>query len=307
MGRYIIKRLLLVLPVLLGTSFIIYWMVWALPGDPITLMAGDRPLAEGVRVALTEKYNLEGPLHTRYFNYLGMLLSGDLGIDMSGRDISEQLGRKLPNTFRLAAVAIVVEIVLGITAGAIAGVRKGQFFDYFTMITTIIVVSIPTVVLAFGAQYIFGVQLKMLPIAGVNHGFISYLLPGFLMGAMSLAYVARLTRTSMVENFRQDYVRTARAKGLSPASITSRHTLRNSLIPVSTFIGADLGALIGGAVIVETVFNIPGIGRFVFDSIERNDGPAVVAAIIVMVFIYIIGILIFDLINALLDPRIRLD
>lgn len=307
MGRYIARRLLLVIPVLIGASFLIYAMVWALPGDPIAVLNGERPMAPGVKAALEEKYNINDPLLVQYGKYMLELFKGNLGEDFNGRSVQDQLAQRLPNTFKLALIAIVVEIVIGVTAGAVAGVRQGKMFDNFTMISTIIVVSIPVVVLAFGSQYLFGVKLGWFPISGVSQGLKSYLLPGVMLGAMSLAYVTRLTRSAMAENLRQDYVRTARAKGLSPTDITVRHTLRNSLIPVVTYLGADFGALMGGAIITETVFNIPGIGNLVFSAIKAQEGPVVVGTITLMVFIFIIGILISDIINALLDPRIRLD
>lgn len=307
MGRYIIRRLLLMIPVIIGASFLIFAMVYALPGDPIRALSGDRPFPPAVEQALREKYNLDDDLHIQYFKYLGGLLQGDLGEDFRGKEVAAELSARLPNTLKLGLVAFVIEVVFGITAGALAGWRQGGFFDSATMILTIIVISIPVVVLAFGAQYLFALKLGWFPVAGVNDGFRSFLLPGIMLGAISLAYITRLTRSSLAENLRNDYVRTARAKGLSPSVVLGRHTLRNSLIPVVTFLGADLGALMGGAVITEGVFNIPGVGLYVLNGVKNQEGPVVVGTVTVMVFAFIIGILLSDVLTALLDPRIRLD
>ena len=175
------------------------------------------------------------------------------------------------------------------------------------LISTTLVVSIPVFVLGFLAQYVLGLKLGIFPIAGIANGFEGYLLPGFVLAALSLAYVARLTRTSLVENLRNDYVRTAKAKGLKPASIVGKHTLRNSLIPVVTYLGADLGLLLSGAVVTEGIFNIPGLGRAVFQAIQSQEGNVVVGIVTLFVFVYIVFNLLVDVLYAALDPRIRYE
>ncbi|WP_324276239.1 ABC transporter permease subunit [Blastococcus brunescens] len=272
MGRYVARRLLLTIPVMLGASILIFAMVYALPGDPIRALAGDRPLAPAVAAQLREEFNLNDPLWLQYVKYVGGLFQGDFGTDFAGRPVLETILDRLPVTAKLALVAILFEIVIGIVAGVLAGIRRNSFFDNLVLVSTTIVVSVPILVLAFLAQFVFGLKLELFPIAGVREGWYSYLLPGLVLAAGSVAYVARLTRTSMAENLRADYVRTARAKGLKPSTVVVRHTLRNSLIPVVTFIGADIGTLMGGAIVTETVFNIPGIGRAVFESIQRQEG-----------------------------------
>ncbi|ALU39134.1 ABC transporter permease [Kocuria flava] len=307
MGRYVLRRLLLTIPVLLGASLLIFSMVYALPGDPIRALGGDRPLSEAVQAQLRAEYNLDDPLLIQYLKYLAGLVQGDFGTDFSGRPVLATILDRLPVTARLALVAVGFEILIGIAAGVLAGLRRGSFFDNLVLVSTTVVVSIPVFVLGFLAQYVFGVRLGWFPIAGISQGWYSYVLPGLVLAALSLAYVARLTRTSLAENLQSDYVRTARAKGLSEARVVGKHTLRNSLIPVITFIGADLGALMGGAIVTESVFNIPGLGRAVYDAVLRQEGAVVVGIVTLFVFFYIFFNLVVDVLYAALDPRIRYE
>ena len=307
MARYIARRLLLAIPVLIGASFLIFAMVFALPGDPIRALSGDRPISPAVQQQLRDQYNLDDPLLVQYGKYVGGLVQGDLGTDFQGRPVSEILDRTIPVTIKLASVALVFEAIFGLLAGIIAGIRKGSFFDSLVLVTTILVVSIPVFVLGFLAQYTLGLKLGLFPIAGVNEGLRSYLLPGFVLAALSLAYVARLTRTSLVENLRNDYVRTAKAKGLPPKTVVGKHTLRNSLIPVITFLGADFGALLSGAIVTEGIFNIPGLGRAVFQAVQSQEGTVVVGIVTLFVFVYIFFNLVVDVLYAALDPRIRYE
>ena len=258
MARYIARRLLLAIPVLFGATFLIFAMVFALPGDPIRALGGDRPLSLSVQQQLRDEYNLDDPLVVQYGKYVAGLAQGDFGKDFSGRDVSEIIQQRVPVTVKLAVTALVFEAVFGLVAGILAGIRRKSFFDSLVLVSTTLIVSIPVFVLGFVAQYFFGLRLGLFPIAGIQNGFQSYLLPGFVLASLSLAYVARLTRTSLVENLRNDYVRTARAKGLTPMSVVGKHTLRNSLIPVVTFLGVDLGVLLSGAIVTEGIFNIPG-------------------------------------------------
>jgi oligopeptide transport system permease protein len=307
MGRYVARRLLLTIPVLLGASFLIFAMVYALPGDPIRALGGDRPLSPAVIAELRERFNLNEPLYIQYWEYLKGLVQGDLGTDFRGRPVLDTIERTLPVTVKLALAAIVFEAVIGLTAGVLAGIRRNSYFDNLVLVSTTLIVSIPILVLAFVAQLLFGLKLGWFPIAGTNDGLYSYILPGLVLASGSLAYVARLTRTSLAENLRADYVRTARAKGLPGSTVIVRHTLRNSLIPVVTFIGADIGSLLGGAIVTETVFNLPGIGREVFNSIRAQEGAVVVGIVTLMVFFFIFFNLVVDVLYAVLDPRIRYD
>ncbi len=307
MGRYVARRLLLTIPVLLGASFLIFAMVYALPGDPIRALGGDRPLSPAVIAELRDRFNLDEPLYVQYWEYLKGLFQGDLGTDFRGRPVLDTIERTLPVTVQLALVAILFEAVIGLVAGVLAGIRRNSYFDNLVLVSTTLIVSIPILVLAFFAQLLFGLRLGWFPIAGTNDGLYSFVLPGLVLASGSLAYVARLTRTSLAENLRADYVRTARAKGLPNRTVIVRHTLRNSLIPVVTFIGADIGTLLGGAIVTETVFNLPGIGREVFNSIRSQEGAVVVGIVTLMVFFFIFFNLVVDVLYAVLDPRIRYD
>ncbi|MGY1713469.1 ABC transporter permease [Geodermatophilus sp. SYSU D01106] len=307
MGRYVARRLLLTIPVLLGASFLIFAMVYALPGDPIRALGGDRPLSPAVIAELRDRFNLNDPLYIQYWEYMKGLFQGDLGTDFRGRPVLDTIERTLPVTVKLALTAVVFEAVIGLVAGVLAGIRRNSFFDNLVLVSTTLIVSIPILVLAFFAQLLFGLKLGWFPIAGTNDGLYSYLLPGLVLASGSLAYVARLTRTSLAENLRADYVRTARAKGLPNRTVIVRHTLRNSLIPVVTFIGADIGSLLGGAIVTESVFNLPGIGREVFNAIRAQEGAVVVGIVTLMVFFFIFFNLVVDVLYAVLDPRIRYD
>lgn len=317
MGRYFIRRVLQFIPVFLGATFLIYALVFALPGDPIRALGGDKPLADSVVEALNERYNLNDPLMIQYGKYIGVLpdgdkgfdgiLQGDLGEDFRGRQVSDLIKQRLPVTARLATVAFIVEIILGLIAGILAGLKKGGFLDNLVLVSTVAVISIPSLVTGFLAQIVFGVELQWLPVAGIQRGWISYVMPGIVLASLSLAYIARLTRTSLVENLRTDYVRTATAKGLTRGRVVGIHTLRNSMIPVVTFLAVDLGGLMGGAIITETIFNLPGLGRAVFQAIFAQEGTTVVGIVSFLVFVYMTANLVVDFAYAALDPRIRYE
>ena len=307
MGRYIARRLLLTIPVLIGATFLIFAMVYALPGDPIRALSGDRPLPPSVQAQLKAQFNLNDPLLVQYGKYMADLLRLDFGTDFRNRPVKDIITQRMPVTARLALVAVAFEVLIGVVAGVLAGIRRNGYFDNLVLVSTTLVVSIPILVLGFFGQYTLGLRLGLFPIAGIQQGWYSYLLPGLVLGAGSVAYVARLTRTSMSENLRADYVRTARAKGLAPRTVVVRHTLRNSLIPVVTFIGADVGTLMGGAIVTEGVFNIPGIGRAIFDAVRSQEGPVVVGIVTLLVLVFIFFNLVVDVLYAVLDPRIRYD
>ena len=307
MGRYAIRRLLQIVPVFFGATFIIFTMVFAIPGDPIRALAGDRPISESTVRALNERYNLEDPLPVQYAKYIGGLAQGDFGTTFNNREVSTIMKERFPVTLRLTFVAVVFEALIGLSAGILAGLRRGSFVDNLVLVTTTIVVAIPVFVLGFVAQYVMGVELRWFPVAGIREGWYSYLLPGFVLGALSLAYIARLLRTSLVENLRADYIRTATSKGLSRKRVVGLHGLRNSLIPVVTYIGIDIGALMGGAIITEGIFNIPGIGQEVFRAARGQENTVVVGIVTALVIVYMLSNLIVDLLYAVLDPRIRYD
>ena len=307
MGRYVLRRLVQVIPVFFGTTLLIYFLVFALPGDPVRALFGDRPVSQEVVNEIKREHRLDRPFIVQYVGYLGDLAQGDLGTNLNGREVSDIVKQRLPITVRLTLVALAFEALFGLTAGVLAGLRKGSYMDNLVLVTTTAVVAVPTFVLGYVAQLALGLKLRWFPIAGIDQGLRSYLLPGFILGALSLAYIARLTRTSLVENLRNDYVRTAKAKGLPPLRVVGRHTLRNSLIPVVTYLGVDIGGLMGGAIITEGIFNIPGIGGQVFQSVRAQDGTVVVGIVTFLVLVFIFCNLAVDILYAFLDPRIRYE
>jgi ABC-type dipeptide/oligopeptide/nickel transport system permease component len=306
-GRYLIRRVLQFIPVFFGATFLIFALVFVLPGDPIAALGGDKPLSPTIVEELRDRYHLDDPLIQQYAIYIGNIFQGDFGTDFRGRSVTDLMAQRLPVTIRLALLAFAFEVVIGIPAGIIAGVRKGKFFDNLVLISTLVVIAIPIFVLGFMAQIVFGVRLGWFPISGIRNGFSSYLLPAMVLGSVSLAYIARLMRTSLVENLRADYVRTATSKGLSRQRVIGVHALRNSMIPVVTFLAVDLGALMGGAIITETIFNLPGLGRAVFEAVQQQEGTVVVGIATFLVIVYMIASLLVDVLYGVLDPRIRYD
>ena len=294
-------------PVFFGATFLIYALVFLMPGDPIRALAGDRPMSPSVLAALREQYHLDEPLWKQYLLYIGGLFTGDFGTDFRNRPVLDIMAQRIPITFRLAMYAFGFEAVLGVLAGILAGLRKGGFMDNLVLVSTTAVISIPIFVLGFVAQLVLGVRFGIFPVAGIREGLWSYMLPAMVLGSVSLAYIARLTRTSLVENLRADYVRTAKAKGLTGRRVVGVHALRNSLIPVVTYLGVDLGALMGGAIITETIFNLPGIGRAVYEAVQRQEGTVVVGIVTFLVLVYMVSNLFVDLLYAVLDPRIRYE
>ncbi|MCA2318353.1 ABC transporter permease [Mycobacterium intracellulare] len=306
MGWYIARRIAVMVPVFLGATLLIYGMVFLLPGDPLAAIAGDRPLTPAVAAQLRARYHLDDPFIVQYLHYLGGVLHGDLGRAYSGLPVSDVLAHAFPVTLRLSLIALAVEAVLGIGFGLIAGLRAGGLFDSTVLITGLVVIAIPIFVLGFLAQFVFGVRLGIAPVTvGQRATFTRLLLPGIVLGSVSFAYVVRLTRSAVAANAHADYVRTAAAKGLSRPRVVTVHILRNSLIPVVTFLGADLGALMGGAIVTEGIFNIHGIGGVLYQAVTRQEAPTVVSIVTVLVLIYLLTNLMVDLLYAALDPRIR--
>jgi ABC-type dipeptide/oligopeptide/nickel transport system permease component len=308
MGSYLIRRSLQFVLVFLGATFLIFALVFAIPGDPIRALSGEKPLPASVQQQLRDEFNLDDPLLIQYAKYIQGAVQGDLGTTFNQRPVIDIIKERFPNTARLAIMAFGIEIFIGIAAGIWAGIRKDGFVDSLVKVSTVTVIAIPIFVLGFMAALLFGVRLRWLPVSVPNPPtYFGYLLPALVLASTSLAYIARLTRTSLVENRRADYVRTAKAKGLTPARVTGVHTFRNSLIPVVTYLGIDLGALMGGAIVTETIFNVPGIGRAVFEATKRQEGPVVVGIVTILVIIYAVANLIVDVMYGVLDPRIRYE
>ena len=306
MRWYFGRRILQVIPVFLGATLLLYALVFLRPGDPVLALGGERGLPEAVQEQIRAEFHLDEPFIVQYLLYLKGILTFDLGVTFTGREVSEVIAQALPVTFQLAVMALAIEAVFGIGFGLVAGMRKGGLFDSSVLVLSLLLIAVPTFVLGFVLQIVVGVNLGWLPVtAGRDPDFVSLLMPATVLAATSFAYVLRLTRTSVQENLSADFVRTARAKGLSRSQVTGRHVLRNSLIPVVTFLGADLGQLMSGAIVTEGIFNIHGVGGTLFDAITRGENVTVVALTTVLVLVYIVANLAVDLLYAALDPRIR--
>jgi oligopeptide transport system permease protein len=305
-GKYIIRRLLQMIPVIIGVTFIIYVAVFAL-GDPTVGRCGERACPEGYIAKFRAEYNLDEPLIVQYLLYMGNLVQGDLWTNFFGNKVIDELAERWPTTLKLGTMAVIIESVIGITAGVLAGIRRGKFIDNLVTVSTLFLISIPIFVIGSFAQLIFGVRLGWFPVTATQGTTYQLILPAFVLASASVAYIARLMRANLGENLRADYVRTAKAKGLSNRRTIGVHTLRNSLIPVITFIGIDIGALMGGAVVTERIFNVNGIGNFLYRSIGQKDGTSVVGTIVCLVLIYLLVNLIVDILYGVLDPRISHD
>ncbi|MBD8059708.1 ABC transporter permease [Cellulomonas sp. JH27-2] len=306
MAWYIGRRLLQMIPVFIGATLLIYAMVFLVPGDPILALAGDKGMSDALHDQLVAQYHLDDPFLVQYLHYLQGILTLDFGTTYSGRDVGDVMRDVFPVTFQLAVMALIFEGVFGIGFGLIAGLRKGKIFDSTMLVASLVVIAIPTFVLGFVLQYVVGVKWGLLPpTVGSDVSVKTLLMPAIVLGSVSFAYVLRLTRTSVAENLSADYVRTATAKGLARGRVVRVHVLRNSLIPVITFLGADLGALMAGAIVTEGIFNINGVGGTLYHAILTSQGPTVVSITTILVIVYIFANLAVDLLYAVLDPRIR--
>ncbi len=306
MTGYILRRIFQAVPVFLGTTFLIYFMVFAMPGDPILALFGDRAPNPAVVAQLRAQYHLDQPFIVQYFIYLGGIFRGDFGISFSGEPINEILARTFPVTAQLAGLAIVFLAISGIFVGLISGLRKGKLFDASSLAVSLLLISLPIFVIAFVAQYVFGIRLGWArTTVGSGAPIQDLILPALVLASASFAQIMRLTRASVIETAGQDFVRTAYSKGLSRSRVVPVHILRNSLIPVVTYLGVDFGVLLVGATITEGIFNVPGVGNTLYQAIIRGEGPTVVSFVTVMVLLYLVVNLLVDLFYGLLDPRIR--
>jgi oligopeptide transport system permease protein len=306
MGWYFARRVAVLVPVFLGATLLIYGMVFVLPGDPVAALGGDRPVTPAVAAQLRAQYHLDDPFWLQYLHYLGGILRGDFGRAYSGLPVKDVLAQALPVTLRLTLIALTVEAVLGIGFGVVAGLRQGGLFDAGVLAASLTIIAVPIFVLGFLAQFVFGVRLGLAPVTvGDQATFARLMLPGLVLGSVSFAYVVRLTRSAVAANAHADYVRTATAKGLSRPRVVAVHILRNSLIPVATFLGADFGALMGGAIVTEGIFNVHGVGGVLYQAVTRQEAPTVVSVVTVLVVVYLLTNLLVDVLYAALDPRIR--
>ncbi|MBD7946176.1 MULTISPECIES: ABC transporter permease [Psychrobacillus] len=334
MLHYIGKRLLQLIPVLLGMTFLVFMIIRAIPGDPAQVILGQLASKDAIE-SLRESLGLNNPWYVQYFDYLFGLLQGDLGESMrTVKPVASEIWPYLAATFELAFFAILIAVIIGVNAGIISAWFQNSWFDYLAMVLALIGVSMPIFWLGLMEQWIFAVELHWLPTGGrqeardpvsavtnlyvidtiINGRFDQLgvvlkhlLLPSIALATIPMAIIARMTRSSMLEVMRADYVRTARAKGQKMFWVVYKHSLKNAIIPVLTVIGLQMGLLLGGAILTETIFGWPGIGRYIYDAIQFRDYPVIQSGILVVAFIFVMINLFVDILYGLIDPRIKYD
>jgi peptide/nickel transport system permease protein len=338
MLRFVVRRLLLLVPILIGVSLLVFVWIRALPGSPAQALLGERATPATI-AQVRHQYHLDRPIYEQYWGYLQTLFHADLGVSISSRrTVSYEIGQRFPATIELALAAMFFAIVLGIPLGFIAAKKYGSIFDHLSLVGSLIGISIPIFFLGLILKYVFAVRLGWLPSDGrydvildaehpakhptnlyVLDGIITgnwtaawdaikhLILPAVALGSIPLAIVARITRAAVLDVQNEDYVRTARAKGMPPLVVDSRHVLRNALLPVSTIIGLQTGLLLSGAVLTETVFVWPGVGSWLKDAIFNRDYPVLQGGILFLAVVFVLVNLIVDISYAIINPRIRLS
>lgn len=305
MIKFIIKRLVALIPVLLGVSLLVFFILDLAPGDPAKTILGEQARPEDIE-ALREEMGLNDPFLVRYARYMFDLCRGDMGESYKTRDpVATEIFSRLPNTAVLALVSTVVAIALALPLGVIAAIKQNSLFDGISMFIALIGISMPVFWMGLLLILLFSVNLGWFPVAGADAGWKSLVLPSFALGFMHMASIARTTRSSMLETIRQDYIRTVRAKGLPENKVIIDHALRNALIPTTTVIGLQMGSMLGGSVLTESVFSWPGIGRFMIQSIQGRDIPSVMGCVIIFALSFALINLLVDLIYGFIDPRIK--
>jgi oligopeptide transport system permease protein len=308
MFRYFIRRLLQLIPVFFISTFLIFLVIRIIPGDPIQAQFGERRIPDNLREAYVERYHFNEPLWKQYFLYMKDIFQFDLGDSIANqRPINEIFRESLPRTATLATMSVFFIALFSIPLGIFSARKKDTFADNSFLVITLIMLSIPPFVLGLLAQLFVGVKWGILPVSGVEDGLKSYILPSLVIATSLMAVDARLMRTTLLDTFREDYLRTARAKGLTERRVFTVHALRNALIPVVTVLAIDLGALLGGTIVTESVFNIPGIGFRITRAVVQRDTTMITGVSIFLVMAYLFINLIVDMIYAWLDPRIRYD
>jgi len=332
MLTYTVKRIFSLIPVLLGLSLVVFFMIRAIPGDPAQLILGQLATKEAVE-ALTKQLGLDQPWFIQYFHYLGNLLTGDLGESLRTKaPISEEIMPYLAATIELSFCAMFIAVFIGVNAGIISAWYQNSWFDYVAMVLALIGVSMPIFWLGLMEQWVFAINLDWLPTSGreevrnpitaITNIYIidtiiqgrtdqlievlrHLVLPSLALATIPMAIIARITRSTMLEVMRSDFIRTARAKGLKMFWVVYKHSLKNAIIPVLTIIGLQTGLLLGGAILTETIFSWPGIGRYIYEAINYRDYPVVQSGVLIIAFIFVMINLIIDLLYAAIDPRIK--
>jgi peptide/nickel transport system permease protein len=332
MLTYTIRRLLMLIPVLFGMTLVVFFIIRAIPGDPAQVILGQQATKEAI-AALTEKLGLNDPWYIQFVEYVKGLLTGDLGESLrSSTPISEEIWPYLAATLELSLAAMIIAIVIGVNAGIISAWFQNSWFDYIAMVVALIGISIPVFWLGLMEQWLFSLELGWLPSTGrenvrdpveaiTNLYLIDTLLngrwdqfgevvrhlilPSVTLATIPMAIIARITRSSMLEVMRSDYIRTARAKGMRMFWVVYKHSLKNAVIPVLTVIGLQIGLLLGGAILTETIFGWPGIGRYIYEAIGFRDYPVIQTGILIIAAIFILINLVVDLLYVAIDPRIK--
>lgn len=305
MHRYIFKRLLMLIPVIIGVSFLVYFIMDLAEGDPVYMIVGENASPEIIE-ATREEYGFNDPLLVRYGRYMIDLLQGDMGTSyISKKDVFASYMECLPITVKLSVFAVVIAIIVSIPLGINAAIHQNTWADTGSMLVALVFVSMPQFWLGLLLIMLFALRLGWLPSGGIDQGFLSYILPSFTVGIGLAALMTRTTRSSMLETIRQDYITTAKAKGVSNRNTIFHHAFKNALIPIVTVGGMQLAQILGGSVLTETVFAIPGIGRLIVQAINQRDIPMVTGALILTTIIVSIVNLCTDIVYAFIDPRIK--
>jgi len=302
--KYILRRLLLLIPVILGVTFLVFTIMYFTPGDPARLILGESAQPEQV-AALREEMGLDDPFIVQYFRFITKALTGDFGRSYSTkRPVFDEVFARFPATLKLTVAAMIIAVLIGIPVGIISATKQYSLLDSIAMIGALIGVSMPVFWLGLMLILVFSVKLRILPSSG-SETLLHLILPAFALGVGSAAIITRMTRSSMLEVIRQDYIRTARAKGVAEKKVVNKHALKNALIPVVTVIGLQFGGLLGGAVLTESVFSWPGVGRLMVEAIRQKDSPMVLATVVFISVTFSFVNLLVDLLYAFIDPRIK--
>ncbi|GAB2585372.1 ABC transporter permease [Kribbella endophytica] len=306
MTRFVLRRILAAVPIGLIVTLGVFALVFAMPGDPLRELAGDKPIPAAVLAAKRAQFHLDQPFVVQYLLSMKDIFTGHFGTTFAGADIADQLRLRIPVTLKLATMSLALQWIAGILFGLYAGFRRNGLVDRMLLLSTLVVLAVPGLVLYFAGQYVFGVELKWLPVSGAADGWpMAYLLPAVCIAISGFAGMARLTRTSIVDTANADFVKTARAKGLGEQRILWRHVLPNALLPVVTLMGIDFAGIFAGAVLAESIFNLPGLGQFMFSAIRFKEGGVVVLLSTLAFVMFIVINLIVDIVYGAIDPRVR--
>lgn len=304
MIKYIFKRMIGLIPVIIGVTLLIFLIMNLTPGDPVKMMLGVEADQESID-RVKEEMGLNDSIFVQYGRYMLNLLRGDMGVSYKdGESVSAEIAQRFPETLKLAIFSILISLVISIPLGVASAIKQNSIIDGFSTLLALVGISMPSFWLGLLLILLFSVKMGILPTGG-SVGFLSFIMPGLTLGTATMASITRTTRSSMLEVIRQDYIRTARAKGIKKSVLITKHALRNALIPTVTVAGLEVGVMLGGAVVTETIFSWPGIGRLMVNAIKSKDTPMVLGCVIVFSICFSIVNLIVDILYAYIDPRIK--